>query len=164
MIDLRLGDCLDVMKTLKYDGGIELKPIYKLIELDVQRYGDNAFLMYQWRRDYDDLECCGYKKDVDWKTPQSNKDCEDLANCINYIVERKLYANAPFNLKWAAKGLKTEWRYLTGEWKEVLRHELVNCSIAENKRFGDRLIPGNGKVVYKIADLRHPFPPVCTEE
>ena len=78
--------------ALKHDEGIELKPLYRLIELDIQRYGDNAFLMYEWQ--IDDCEhplindCNYYPVESNYMLKMHTK--------IGNNVRRKPYANAPY--------------------------------------------------------------------
>jgi hypothetical protein len=130
-----------------------LKPIAELVELDIDRYGDDAYLMYQWRHDYDDFEDCGYKKDTEWKSPKSNADCEDLAGSSNYILERKLAANAPFTLEWAKSGVEIEflydYRWFKCEFKQMMSERIAVLTSPER--------PSGLIAVEKI---RHPFPPV----
>lgn len=136
---------------VEQEGLYLLKPIAELIKLDIERYGENAFLMYQWRHDYDDLE----RKDTCWKTPESNKDCEDLANSTNYVIERKLYANCQFNLNWAKMGVMIEClhreNWIKGEFDSVNGQKAwINFMFNGDRKLG-LFLRENG--------LRHPFPP-----
>jgi len=130
-----------VYKSLWKGVVVRLKPLDKLLELDIERYGKWAFLMYEI-----DMREDGEK-------PLCNKDVEIATG---YFAKRKLYANAPFNLEWAKAGVKTQAN-TANRWKD--------CIISiDNKTIIASWDTGFMRVEYCIEpicrDLRHPFPPI----
>lgn len=126
---------------LSIAGAVRLKPLDQLIQLDIQRYGDNAFLMYEW-------SALG----LVFLNLDSN---DDLAQALIFkqYVKRKLYANALFNLEWAMAGVPLEGLFF-GEWKLLKRPvEIVH-------EFGPNKIVGVDSEQFKTERLRHPFPPL----
>lgn len=138
-----LSDNKDVEKWLiENNSYIQLKPLDKLVELDIQRYGKWAYLIY--------------------KNVSSNRHLLDMihqdANGNDPI--RKPYANVPFNIEWAKADVDVEWFNL-GEWKKLSANEF---SITHEWTYnnGKKVIQSNPSscIYYAIDDLRHPFPPV----
>ncbi len=122
--------------ALKYDEGIELKPITELIEIDIRRYGDNAFLMYR-------VDINGVFEDIA---------ANHCINTSNHLYERKLYANAPFNIEWAKAGVAVQFRYDL-RWFDCAFKQMMSERIAvltSTERPSD---------LVAVDKIRHPFPP-----
>ena len=141
---------------------IALKPLAELFKLDVYRYGDNAFLMYE----YDYLG--------DWVTPMAKNGNRLIKSYLTQkarpICRRKLYANAPFNLEWAKLGVLIE-ACIKGDWKEVFLNEFIDSGMEQSPIYYDDssteffFLIANANSDYETVwiqknDLRHPFPPV----
>ncbi len=134
--------------ALKYDEEIELKPIAELVQLDIERYGDNAFLMYRGGQ-----FCINHQL----KDAKSNAEIEKwLRAGSRMLIERKLYANVPLSLEWAKARVRVE--FLHGkEWIPVKFLKKDNNGVWF---FSERI----GKHFISEQFLRHPFPPVYTEK
>jgi len=134
------------LDALNSDMGFSLKPLDKLIQLDIERYGKWAVLMYEWQ----------YKDNgtADWVDRWF--DCDrpiSFKPTLNY--RRKLYANAPFNVEWARAGVAVEW-YCGDLKKPVIDFEVLN----EVDFLAIGKIDGEYNQFYVSEHLRHPFPPI----
>jgi len=127
---------------VEQEGLFLLKPLDKLIELDIKQYGSDAFLMYKVRNN-------NFKE---FQDPLNNTDVLDIIESEKLsLCERKLYANVPFNIQWANTGLSLEINCFQG-W--------VKCN---SKTFEKRKFPFvelDGGFLCSENNLRHPFPPL----
>ena len=144
----------------KYDEEIELKPIAELVKLDIQRYGDNAFLMYEiFKHDSENY--------INWLPACNNNEVlsgidSDKGNGKMFVnhVRRKLYANAPFNLEWAKAGVVVESLFLN-KWTIENGIDFKKSTIKEIDGVF-RVIEDDyeyGSLCPILKRLRHPFPP-----
>jgi hypothetical protein len=136
---------------------VRLKPIDDLVRLDIERYGDNAFLMYEWQVD----DCMHPAiNDCNYYSFESNKSIKSHIKAGN-DVRRKPYANCPFNIEWAKAGVAMEF-YLGINGLNPIAVNFI--SISPNN---DSLIiveDGYNQRCVKSCDLRHPFPSVCSDK
>lgn len=94
---------------------ILLKPMPKLFAHDVEVYGDNAYLMWQWQ----------YKNNSTGKWADEWFDCDrplTFKSALNY--RRKKTASLPFDLERAKSGDMVEWINADGEIENIWHGDL----------------------------------------
>ena len=118
---------------------LELKPIAELVQLDIERYEENTYLMYA----VDSMDI-------------TNNDHLLLLLEYNNTLKRKYYANAPFNLAWAKAGVAVQFRY---------DHRWFDCAFKQmmNERIAVLSSPERPSDLIAVDRIRHPFPPVTGE-
>jgi len=129
---------------------LKLKPIAELVRSDIERYGEWAFLMYEFEDFGQD-----HKTVLNFKSNQAFTDLIEDNDC-QFKIKRKLYANVPFNLEWAMAGVPIEFlNPCNNQWELVVKKGVMDED-AVNVFFTE--CPA-GMWIEPI-DLRHPFPPV----
>ena len=141
-VNLDSNDTAEKWVVNENQAWLRLKPIVELVKLDIDRYGDNAYLMYK-------------EKDTGQLRSHDLFLSNDCLIISDIELERKLYAGVPFNLEWAKSGVAVEaMSILPMEWIPV-----KFCN--QNKLQNWVLLPGWEKAMFSSSNLRHPFPPLC---
>lgn len=103
----------------------------------------------------------------EWFTVPAN--LKAWANDLSRPLRRKLYANSPFNMDWASKGVTVECQILKPKrWVSCVFLESDMAIKIDGHFFvtHNAINPHNGKPKEKskgwwhVKNLRHPFPPV----
>jgi hypothetical protein len=147
--DFISNDDLDKFMQETLGECIVLKPLDKLVEMDIERYGEkNVLLMYEFSG-----------LGGDWQDIPVHANCADVLVALGnnfYEHRRKLYANAPFNIEWAQAGVAVEFlNPCSNAWELVIKKGDMNNEAMqiffEQCPCGMWIVP---------VDLRHPFPPI----
>ena len=129
-----------------HDYYFHLKPIAELVQLDIERYGEWAYLMW-------DILMLGDAKYEDYKSNAELLRDIDEPLIDPSRISRKLYANVPFNLGWAKAGVAAECK-IEGCY-EICDFVQINSDTDISVMCGEVWMHG---VDFKA--MRHPFPPV----